>query len=119
MAAWVIGQQAVHDLRGSGDQCAVIGQGSRQRLGGNETVVAVIGIDTRLDTAPPGIPDDLAHPGRALDLARQTRSPALLQCSDGAVIQRSRPQGREVIEVLPAKRQGHRGIHVHVFDMSV
>ncbi|KWV84734.1 hypothetical protein PFLmoz3_05772 [Pseudomonas fluorescens] len=119
----VVSQQSMHDLRGGGDQGAMVGQGRRQRMRRNKAVVAVTGLDTRLDTASPGIPDDLAYAVGTHDLASQALAPRLFQRGNGPVVQRGRPQVREVFEVLHTERLGHCGYpcsyfrHVSI-DMS-
>ena len=115
MATRVIGQQAMHDLCGGGDQHAMSSQGSGQGFGGGKTVRVVRRINTGLDTAPPRIPDHLAHRQRALDLAGQTIAPRPLQRDNRAVIQRGRPQAREVIEVLHAERHAHLRLLMFMF----
>ncbi len=94
MPARVVGQQAMHDLCGGGDQYAVAGQGGSQGLRRNKAVLAVGGVDSGLDTASPGFPDHLAHVGRAFAAALLAITPRLLQRGNRAVVQRGRPQGR-------------------------
>ena len=115
MAARVVGQQAVHDLRGGGDQHAVAGQGGRQRVGGGEAVLTVLRVDIGIDTAPPRVPDYLAHLGRALHLPGQAGAPRVFQRGNRAVVQRRRPQGRQVVEVLHAERHAHREVPMFMF----
>ncbi|MDQ0654828.1 hypothetical protein QFZ38_005084 [Pseudomonas cedrina] len=115
MAARVVGQQAVHDLRRGRDQHAMGGQGVRQRRGVDEAVGVVCRFDSGFDAAPPRIPDHLADFDRALGLTGQTRTPRLLQGGNRAIIQRQRPQVRQVIKVLHAERQGHLEIPCSCF----